>query len=130
MSDRAFALFYNLPVFALGLWWLAARIRNRCELTFLGAATDLLVVAAGFSRFLGASIPTSGHALFLSYGLLTVANKPYRICALIFLAVTVGLKLSWGDCSTWFYGIVFGAGLALLNRSLARRKIGGDSVAK
>jgi hypothetical protein len=45
------------------------------------------------------------------------------------LLATIGLKLSWGDYSTWVYGILCGVGGGLLHRFFAAECF-GNTVAK
>lgn len=127
--DQLFFWIYNLPVAVMGLIWLAIEFNRRATLPMRCVLIDLVVIVVGLGRFLGWQIPPSGHALFLSYILLTIANNAYRLFAAIFLLLTIGLKLSWGDYSTWGYGIVVGGGLGLLHRFFVAKRA-GNAVAK
>lgn len=127
--NQLFFWIYNLPVVLMGFVWLAIEFKRRTTLTVPCVLCDLIVIGVGLGRFLGWQIPPSGHALFFSYSLLTVTNKVYRLFAAIFLLLTIGLKLSWGDYSTWVYGIVVGVGLRLLHRFFVA-KCAGNAVAK
>lgn len=117
--NKPFFWIYNLPVAVLGIVWLAIEFNRRATLPRICALLDAVVIVVGLSRFLGSPIPPSGHALFFSYSLLAVPNNAYRLFAAIFLLMTVGLKLSWGDYSTWFSGIALGVGLGWLHRFFA-----------
>jgi len=57
------------------------------------------------------------------------ANTSYLLFTAIFLLMTSGLKLSWGDYSTWLYGILCGVVLGLLRRLFAAGRF-GNTVAK
>ena len=128
MSETFFWI-YNLPVAVMGIAWLVIEFRRRAKLFRICVLLNVVVIVVGLGRFLGWQIPPSGHALFFSYGLLTVENKTYRLFATIFLLVTIGLKLSWGDSATWLYGITLGVGLGLLHRFFVAARP-GNSVAK
>lgn len=103
-----FSFFYNAPLFALGLIWLLLRARENKKWSVFRKLLDILVIGIAFSRFMGAAIPPSGHALFLTHSLLTVNNWFYRISAAIMLIATVALKVGWKDCTSWAYGMGFG----------------------
>lgn len=127
--DQLFFWIYNLPVVLMGFVWLAIEVKRRTTLTVPCVLCDLIVIGVGLGRFLGWQIPPSGHALFFSYSLLAVPNIAYRFFAAAFLLMTIALKLSWGDYSTWVYGIVVGVGLGLLHRFFATDRA-GNAVAK
>jgi hypothetical protein len=105
-ENMVFSLLYNLPLFGLAVYWILCRIQEAKKSRPLAIAIDIIVVALAASRYLGSTILPSGHALFLTHSLLTTANRLYRIIALILLAVTIVLKVSWGDYSSWVYGIL------------------------
>jgi hypothetical protein len=79
---------------------------------------DMLVVLTAGSRFFGPIVPASGHALFFSYGLLTVTNGYYKVASAILLTLTIALKLSWGDYYSWLSGIVLGLFWGILYRRI------------
>jgi hypothetical protein len=105
-ENTVFSLLYNLPLFGLAVYWLLCRIQEAKKSRPLAIAIDIIVVALAASRYLGSAIWPSGHALFLTHSLLTTANRLYRVIALILLVVTIVLKVSWGDYSSWVYGIL------------------------
>ena len=109
-SKLLFNLIYNGPIFVLFVVWLLLRARDRSRLTPLRVLIDAFVVAISASRFLGVTIPPSGHAVFLAHSLITVNNKWYRVIALVILLLTIGLKISWKDHTSWAYGILVGLG--------------------
>lgn len=127
--NQLFFWIYNFPVAAMGIVWLAIEFKRRAKLPWPCVFFDVIVIAAGLGRFWGWQIPPSGHILFFSYSLLTVTSKVYRLFAAIFLLLTIGLKLSWDDYSTWVYGIVVGVGLGLLHRFFVIGRV-GNAVAK
>lgn len=103
-----FSLIYNGPLLILCLFWLFFR-KKECErFHLLRALIDIAVVSIAIARFYGSSIPPSGHALFLTHSLISVSNRYYKSAALIMLMVTIGLKISWGDYTSWSYGVVLG----------------------
>lgn len=85
----------------------AARLRQGTAVQW---AIDAGVVALGFARALYEVPFISGHALFLTYALLTVRSNLAKAIALVVLAQVIYLKLfAWHD-NTLFGGI--GLGLA------------------
>lgn len=105
-GNLLFSLFYNLPLFGLAVYWILCRIQEAKNARPLAIAIDIIVVALAASRYLGSTILPSGHALFLNHSLLTTVNRLYRIIAIVLLVVTIVLKVSWGDYSSWVYGIL------------------------
>ena len=103
---RGFSLLYNLPLFALGFLWLISRWRQPPSLGQL--FLDALVVALSLARFFGVPLPPSGHAFFLTHSGLTTPQRSYQWAAAFLLILTIALKLSWGDSSSWLWGIVAG----------------------
>jgi hypothetical protein len=105
---RMFSLLYNVPVFGLAVFWAYCRLQEQPPRRSWRSVLDVVVVAIAGSRFFGAAIPPSGHALFLTYSLITTANRYYRMAAAVMLIITIALKVSWGDYNSWFYGLLAG----------------------
>ena len=108
LSKPLFSLIYNVPLFIMGFFWIFFRTQEYRRLQVLRVLLDLAVFAAALARFLGSSIPPSGHAILLTHTLITVSNRYYRLAALIMLIATAGLKISWHDYTSLGYGIVLG----------------------
>lgn len=105
---RGFSLLYNLPLFALGLLWLFSRWRQSQRSSLGQILLDGLVVVLSLARFFGVALSPSGHAFFLTHSGLTTPQRSYQFAAAFLLILTVALKLSWGDSSSWLWGIVAG----------------------
>ena len=120
-SELLFSLIYNGPTLVLALVWLLFRVRDKSELTLLTGLVDAFIVAVGASRFLGATIPPSGHTTFLTYSLITVKSKAYRVIALLVLLPTIGLKISWKDYTSWAFGLAVGIACAAIWMYTSRR---------
>ena len=117
-----FTLLYNLPLFALGLLWLCSRWRESRQLTRWRWCLDCAVLSLSLARFFGASLPPSGHAFFLSYSGLTTPERAYQISAAALLLLTIIVKLSWGDSSSWLWGIMAGCACGSLWRGVFSNK--------
>jgi hypothetical protein len=115
-ENIVFSLLYNLPLFGLAVYWIFCRIQEAKKARPLAIAIDIIVVAMAASRYLGSTILPSGHALFLTHSLLTTANRLYRFIAFILLVATIVLKVSWGDYSSWVYGIIVALGSSVFWR--------------
>lgn len=113
-----FNLLYNLPLYSLLCFWLYYRAEEATRIPLL--ALDGLVVACAAARLWGDVHPASGHALLLSYSLLTVPHRFYRVAAALLLALTIALKLAAGDQRSWLYGIAFGLLCAGARRMTSR----------
>ena len=103
-----FSLIYNSPLFILCVFWLLIRKKEYERFQLWRALIDIAVISIALARFYGSSIPPSGHAIFLTHTLISVSNRYYRLAALTMLFVTIGLKISWGDYTSWSYGIALG----------------------
>jgi len=103
-----FSALYSLPLYSVFFSWLYCRLRENAKFSIVTIILDLAVIGLAASRFFGPIIPSSGHALFLSYSLFTINSRLYRIVAAILLALTIALKLSWGDYYSWLYGVLIG----------------------
>lgn len=111
---HSFFLFYIAPIGAAFVAFLLDRVvRAQAEgvLRVRGALpwlTDLVVIAFSLARTLYEVPFISGHALFLTYALLTVRSRVARALAGLVLAQVVYLKLfAWQDPT--LYGGVFAA---------------------
>ncbi len=107
--DEKFDALYSLPLYAAFFSWIYCRLAENAEFRLATIILDLIVVGLAASRFFGPIIPSSGHALLLSYSLLTTGSRLYRIIAAILLALTIAFKLSWGDYSSLSFGILIGS---------------------
>ena len=76
---------------------------------------DGIVVTVAAWRVIGHVPFVSGHALFLSYCLLTIDSKTGRLAALLVLIETLTFKLLiWNDWRTAFCGVGLGVFMALI----------------
>lgn len=114
LTPAQLSVLYNWPLYAIGLVWLYYRWQGRAGLNCWRILLDTTVVVIAASRFLGPLIPSSGHALFLTYIGLTVDRRLFRVLAAILLLATIALKLSWGDYRSWLYGLLLGAALGII----------------
>jgi hypothetical protein len=103
-----FSLIYNGPLLILCLFWLLFRTKEYERFQLWRTLIDIAILSIAIARFYGASIPPSGHAVFLTHSLISVSNRYYRLAALMMLIVTIGFKISWGDYISWSYGVVLG----------------------
>jgi hypothetical protein len=114
---RWFAIFYVVPVgvpFVMYGFDRAARWR---EIRPIQWAIDLLVLLLSLSRAFTTAIPLiSGHALFLTYALLTSRSWVMRVVTILVLLQVAYLKLFVVRDLTLFGGLVVGlvAGVGFL----------------
>ena len=82
-----------------------------------GLAVDSLIVGTAVWRAVGHVPLVSGHALFLSYALLSTRTLVARVTAAVVLLQVVWLKFFvWHDWATASCGIALGSAAALLTR--------------
>jgi hypothetical protein len=115
-TSQRISVLYNWPPYSIGFFWLFCRLKENTAFRPVNLALDALIVSLAASRFFGSYIPTSGHALLMSYSLLTTASRVYRVLAALMLALTIAMKLSWGDRWTWVSGILAGTAGGLAYR--------------
>ncbi|MGH9846338.1 MAG: hypothetical protein ACREEM_47170 [Blastocatellia bacterium] len=120
-KSRKINALYNWPLFSVCFFWLFCRLREPGALKPPRMILDGVVVILAASRMVGEFLPSSGHALLMSYSLLTVVNRFYRVAAAAMLLLTIAMKLTWGDGRTWVYGIALGGLLGLIYRRHQRR---------
>lgn len=107
-KSRKMNALYNWPLFSVCFFWVFCRLRELDALKLPRLILDGVVVILAASRMVGEFLPSSGHALLMSYSLITVPNRFFRVAAAAMLLLTIAMKLTWGDGRTWVYGIVLG----------------------
>ena len=134
-----FQWYYVLPIAVLVPWLPILRLRgNRLghRLLLLDGTVCLLAAARIFTPV----IPMSGHSLFLTYTLLTISNRWYRVASGVAFLHAAWLKtIVWNESGSFVGGVAVGvvlAGVALLrpnhraNQSDLTRTDLGDSSAR
>jgi hypothetical protein len=116
--------FYVTPIvvpFAAFLFDRAARHR---QMTVFGLIIDVLVVGTAMWRVIGHVPYISGHALFLTYALLSTRSRVARIAAAAVLLQVIYLKyIVWGDWITSTNGIALGVLAAIAGMWLGAKSI-------
>ena len=123
-AGTRFSIFYNGPLFAVWFYWLNRRLKEGSLNGSWSNLIDLIVNVAAISRFLGSTIPMSGHALFLTYSIFTVKDRKYLSLALILLSVVIALKVSWNDNTTWLFGVFCGVAIGILWKAIRGKRKG------
>lgn len=113
-NSHMFYLYYMVPISTPFTAFILDRASRWREKHWMHWAIDFLVVIIGFARALF-SIPfISGHALFLTYALLTARSWATRLLALAVMGEVIYLKLFvWRDF-TLFGGMIVAALAALM----------------
>jgi hypothetical protein len=106
--------FYVTPIvvpFAAFLFDRAARLR---QVTASQLIVDVLVVGTAIWRVIGHVPYISGHALFLTYALLSTRSRVAQLAAAVVMLQVIYLKyIVWGDWITSTNGIALGILAAL-----------------
>lgn len=110
---RSFLLYYYLPISIPFVAYLFDRGANWSESNFIGQSIDLLVLGLSIGRAFVAIPFISGHALFLSYALLSTRTWVARILALLVLIEVAYLKIFVWQDMTLLGGIGLGSVAAL-----------------
>ncbi len=112
-GQRAFLLYYFAPIAVPFTAYLLDRAERRRTLRPVQWATDAVAVGLALVRAFTLVPLISGHALFLTYALLTARSWPVRATAAAVMLQVACLKLfAWHDM-TLFGGIVVGSLAAL-----------------
>jgi hypothetical protein len=106
---RSWLIYYFLPVGVVFVSFILDRVKELRKTSILGLFLDLLIVLLSLARAV-TSIPFySGHALFLTYTLLSARLRVVKILSLVVLLQVMYLKLiKWDDWVTLLSGLVVG----------------------
>lgn len=119
---HGFYLYYMVPLAAPFVAFLLDRAARLRELRWIQWFVDLPVIILGLVRALYDLPGISGHALFLTYALLTARSRAAQIIITVVLAEVVYLKIfAWHD-STLFGGILAAGVAALLFHLLGQSR--------
>ncbi len=109
-AAQRFLFLYAAPLLLAVPLWARLRLATLESSSAASRLLDVLVLALGLARFVGAVVPLSGHMLFLTYSGLTTPIKWYRWVVVVLLAETTVFKLIlWQDA--WSWGLGLGVGL-------------------
>ncbi len=127
-SVRSFLLYYFLPIGIPFVAYLFDRAQYSNEYGLVRWGIDLVVVSLSLLRAFGEIPLISGHALFLSFALLTTHSWLTRILALLIMCQVIYLKLFvWRDMTLWG-GIVLGRIAAVCFQHAAKMKKQVESI--
>lgn len=113
-GDRQWMLlFYFVPISVPFVAYLFDRAEQWQSLTYSQLAIEIPIILLALSRAVVAVPLISGHALFLSYALLTTRSWVAKLTAFVVLGQVAGLKiLRWRDV-TFIGGVTLGLLAAL-----------------
>lgn len=107
--------YYVVPIVVPFVAFLFDRSERFGQFNLVQSAIDALVVLTAMWRVIGNVPFISGHALFLTYALLSARSRVARITAGVVMLQVIYLKyISWHDWITSTGGIVMGTVAALL----------------
>ncbi|MEM7532899.1 MAG: hypothetical protein AAF639_12030 [Chloroflexota bacterium] len=113
-------LYYFTPVGIPFVAFLFDRAENIKSASVFSWVTDLLVLGPALTRAVFPVPFISGHALFLTYAVLSTRSMIARTTALLVLLQVAYLKITWND-TTLIGGAIFGTFAALLYGLTVRR---------
>lgn len=123
--------FYVTPIvvpFAAFLFDRAARHR---QVTAFQLVVDVLVVGTAMWRVIGHVPHVSGHALFLTYALLSTRSRVAQVAAAVVMLQVIYLKyIVWGDWITSTNGIALGVLAALVRMWLGAKSVVGQHITR
>ncbi len=104
---------YFVPLMVPMIAFMVDRVEHVREANFFQHGVDFLVFGLAVGRVAGNVPHISGHALLLSYALLSSRSKFVPVTSILVLAQTFYLKYHvWGDFNTPTWGMVLGISLA------------------
>ena len=113
--------FYVVPIVIPFVAFLFDRAERFRQSNLIRLAVDILVVGTAMWRVIGNVPFISGHALFLTYALLSTRSRVAQITAGIVLLQVIYLKyIVWHDWITPTSGIVLGMIAALITRRFGK----------
>jgi hypothetical protein len=116
-GDLRLHYIYVLPIIIPFVAFLFDRARIIREISLLQGILETLVVGVSMLRMFGYIPLISGHALFLSYAIVSPGSRLTRITAALVLLQVIYLKLFvWHDFITPLTGIFLGLLAALVVR--------------
>lgn len=92
-QPRSYRLSYFLPATVMGVLFFFDRLPRASWLGWGILGVDLTIAAAAFYRVFEPVFFYSGHAMFMTYAMLTVRSRTAFVLALIILLQTIWLKL-------------------------------------
>jgi hypothetical protein len=108
---------YVVPIVAPFVAFLCDRAARFHQSSVIQLVIDVLVVGTAMWRVFGNVPYISGHALFLTYALLSTNTRVAQVTAAVVLLEVIYLKLFvWHDVVTPFSGLALGAVAALIAR--------------
>lgn len=111
--ERQFFLYYFVPIGVPFVAFLFDRAARRKALLIRHWALDVAVLSLSFTRAFVLVPLYSGHALFLTFALLTTRSWVVRGSALLVLMQVAYLKFTWRD-ATFLGGLALGICASLL----------------
>jgi hypothetical protein len=110
-------LYYLVPITVPFVAFLFDRAESPSRLTIVALAIDVLVIGIALARSAGHVPFVSGHALFVTYALLSTRSRVARVSAAIVMIQVLFLKLFlWHDVVSLAGGIVLGSVTAGVSR--------------
>jgi hypothetical protein len=125
---RWFLLYYFTPIGIPFVAFLFDRTEQYALTSKATWALDLVVLIPAFTRAFVRIPLVSGHALFLTYCLLTSKSKVARLSAVLVLLQVVYLKLLVTHDTALFGGVVVGCLAAFLYRRIKRQTAFGSPL--
>lgn len=124
-EDQLFGLyFYVAPIVVPFVAFLFDRTQRVRQSNLIQFAIDVLVVGTAMWRVIGTVPFVSGHALFLSYALLSTRSRVAQITSGIVMFLVIYLKyLVWHDWVTPTSGIVLGTLAAIVRWRFRKAEI-------
>ena len=115
---RWFLLYYFTPIGIPFVAFLFDRAERYISLSWISWGLDVAVLIPALTRAFVRLPLISGHALFLTYGLLSTRSKVARIAAFLVLLQVAYLKIFVTHDTALIGGMIAGGLAALLSRQL------------
>ena len=121
---QSWLIFYLMPVGVVFVSFILDRLKDLGRISVQWLFLDLLIVLLSLARAVTYIPFYSGHALFLSYTLLSSRIKIVKFLALMGLLQVIYLKLfRWDDWNTLFVGMLIGSLAGYIRTSKINQKL-------
>jgi len=117
-GQRFFLIYYHAPIGFAFIVFLFDRLVHYRQISGWQWFVDFFVIALALSRTIAPLPFFSGHALFLSYALLTVSTRLTKAVMIAVLLDAAAIKIFWIRDFTLIGGIILGLAIALIVRKL------------
>lgn len=115
-DQRFFLIYYHAPIGFAFVVFLFDRLAHYRQISGWQWFVNFFVITLALSRIIAPLPFFSGHALFLSYALLTVSTRLTKAVMIVVLLDAAVVKIFWIHDLTLIGGLILGLAIGLITR--------------